>query len=148
MIAQLTAAHRGPEWTARYGCTPWCVLDHAGADGTPGWHQGPRATVLAPTRYADSAPGDGPGLVLAARVTTVNQDADVFGIESQLWVEIDSMVLELDVAEADVLISRLEEFLPKLRVLRDQLAEASEGDRPADEAAEAAWLALPAEPVA
>ncbi|MFF3452886.1 DUF6907 domain-containing protein [Streptomyces sp. NPDC002730] len=139
--AGLTAEQRGAEWMARYGCTPWCVLDHAGTDGEPGWHQGPRAAVTAPTPYADSMPGDGLGLVLAARVTTVNQDAAAFGVESLLWVEIDCETLELDVEQTDVLISRLEQFLPVLRALRGQLAEASGGDFPADPVAKARYMA-------
>ncbi|MFF3326083.1 DUF6907 domain-containing protein [Streptomyces sp. NPDC002889] len=141
-----TAQQRGVEWRARYGCPAWCVMDHAGDDGEPGWHQGPTAEAIAPIPFTDSLPGEGPAPVLAARVTQTSEDAQIFGITTRLWVDVDTEVLELDVAETDVLIARLERFLPQLRILRAQLAAASVADFPSDEKAKAEWLATPAQP--
>jgi hypothetical protein len=141
------ATDRGTEWMARYGCPAWCVMDHAGADGEPGWHQGHRAEAVAPTSFCDAFPRDDSAVVLAARVTQVNQDPEIFGIETRIWVDVDTETLELDVAQTDVFIARLEVFLPQLRALRSQLAEASKGDIPENTDAKAAWLAKPAAPV-
>ncbi|MEU0369079.1 hypothetical protein ABZ070_02245 [Streptomyces sp. NPDC006283] len=144
----LDAAKRGPEWMARFGCPVWCVMDHAGTDGEPGWHQGLPAEAIAPTPFCDADPGGDSAVVLAARVTQVNQDPKVFGVETRLWVDVDCETLELDVAQTDVFIARLETFLPQLRALRAQLAEASKDDVPENTEAKAAWLAAPAKAVA
>jgi hypothetical protein len=141
------ATDRGAEWMARYGCPAWCVMDHAGTDGEPGWHQGHRAEAVAPTPFCDTFPRDDSAVVLAARVTQVNQDPEIFGIETRIWVDVDTETLELDVAQTDVFIARLEAFLPQLRTLRTQLAEASKDDVPENTEAKAAWLAKPAAPV-
>jgi hypothetical protein len=142
-----TASQRGQEWIARFGCPAWCVLDHAGTDGDPGWHQGPTAKVETPAEYADVRPGDGRYTALAARVTHLNELPDVFGTETKLWIDIDVETLELDAEQADVFIARLEQFLPVLRAMRDQVAEIAEDDIPENLAAKAAWLAQPLVPV-
>jgi hypothetical protein len=133
---------------ARYNCPAWCVLDHAGPVGEPGWHQGPTAKVETPTEYADVRPGEGRDIALAARVTHTNEMPEIFGIETKLWVDVDCETLELDLAQTDVFIARLEAFLPQLRAMRTHLAEAARGDIPEDPEAKAAWLAEPLVPIA
>lgn len=143
-----TAEQRGTDWTARYGCPAWCVMDHAGVDDEPGWHQGPRATAVGPKPFEDSGPGAPDAPLLSARVTQTNENPEVFGIETRLWVEVDTEVLELDAEQVDVLIDRLEAFLPQLHRLRQDLADAGRGDIPENAEAKAAWLATPCAPAA
>ncbi|MGW6456651.1 DUF6907 domain-containing protein [Streptomyces sp. NPDC055078] len=128
--AALTAAERGPEWTARYNCTPTCILNHAGEDGEPGWHQGPAVEIMAPGLSSNQLPGELPVPLLSARITTANDEPDVFGVKTELWVETESDTLELSLDKTDTLIESLEQALPRLRVLREQLAEESKNDRP------------------
>lgn len=137
----ITAAERGPDWIALYDCTPWCTLDHAGADGQPGWHQGPIVKAMAPVPSVNALPGEGADSFFEARVTQTRAEAAVWGIESRIWLDYGRDTLELDVAGTDRFIASTEEFLLKLRALRDQLALVSRDDFPADEEAKAAFLA-------
>lgn len=137
----LTAAVRGPEWMTRYGCTPNCVLDHAGEDGENGWHQGADVEVPAPGRYGSDLPDEEPEPLFAARVTTVNGSPDIFGVTTKLWVDVPGDTMELTLPEVDQFISGLEGFLPGLRALRAELAEVSTGDRPENPEALARWRA-------
>lgn len=139
--APLTAAERGEDWTRRYNCTSTCVMDHAGSDGTPGWHQGPTARVTTPKLTDDQEAGDPTDTILAARVTTVNDDPHIHGIHSTLWLDYGLDTVELDLPGVDQVIDQLETFLPKLRAMRQHLAEAQAGDRPADPAKYEKWAA-------
>lgn len=133
---------------ARPGCPAWCVMDHGhGVLGDPGWHEGPRVEAVAPVPFADAQADDGASIVLGARVVQLNQDPQIFGVTTQVWVDVDTQTLELDPEQTDRLISRLEDFLPKLRAMREQLAAAGAGDYPADETAVAKWHAQSAEEV-
>ncbi|WP_327263955.1 hypothetical protein OG444_22910 [Streptomyces sp. NBC_01232] len=137
----ITAAERGGDWIALYDCTPWCTLDHAGADGQPGWHQGSIVKAIAPVPGVNALPDEAPDSLFEARVTQTRAEAAVFGIESQIWLDYGHDSLELDVAGADRFIAAMEAFLPQLRALRDQLAIVSRDDFPADEEAKAAYMA-------
>lgn len=137
----ITAAERGPEWMATYGCTPNCTMDHPGADGQPGWHGGTKVAVSMTGELNDSERDNQPEDLLTARVVTVNDSAEIFGIESTLWVQIIGESMELSLPQVDHLIGSLETFLPQLRVLRAQLAEVGKGDVPRDEQKVARWRA-------
>lgn len=139
--AALTAVQRGPEWMSRYGCTNWCVMDHAGDAGQPGWHQARTATVIAPKPGGEALPGEVPDVLLSACVTQQSQDAGAFGIETRLWFDYGIDTLEMTVEETDQLIDRLERFLPQLHAARDLLVKASAGDRPGDRQAKARRMA-------
>lgn len=141
-----TATERGPEWMTRYGCPTWCVLDHAGKDGEPGWHQGATIAMDPPSLQDDERDPGNVAPFLAARINQVNGDPDVFGIETKLWLDINEDTHELNLKETDRFIERMENFLPHLKAMRDRLAEASRDDRPRDEEAFQAWLAAPLTP--
>lgn len=131
-----TAGERGPEWMLRYGCPEWCVTDHT-RENDPSWHQGPTIGFDAPTHQA--APDETPEVAVAARINRVTSDAEVFGIKTEVWLDLGDDTYEMDLAETDRFIDRMERFLPRLRVLRDQLAEYTVDDRPADPDAVARW---------
>lgn len=135
----LTAAERGPEWTTKYGCTPNCVMNHAEPDNNPGWHQGPTARCETPASLVCGWHGDVGEPLLSARVTTVNDIPEIFGITTRLWVDIAGDTMELSATEVDQFIAGLEGFLPQLRALRAQLAEATKGDIPEDTEAKIQW---------
>lgn len=139
IFSALTAAERGPEWTAKYGCTPICVMNHAGLDNNPGWHQGPAAWCETPATLVCGWDGGASEPLLSARVTTVNDTPEVFGIETRLWVDIAGDTMELSITEVDQFIAGLEGFLPELRALRAQLAEAVQGDTPENAEAKIRW---------
>ncbi|WP_329174366.1 DUF6907 domain-containing protein [Streptomyces sp. NBC_01477] len=141
ILPALTAAERGAEWTAKYGCTPICVMNHTEPDNNPGWHQGPAARCDTPASLVCDWDGDTGEPLLAARVTTVNGTPEVFGITTRLWVDIAGDTMELSVTEVDQFIAGLEGFLPQLRALRAQLAEATKGDIPENTEAKIRWHA-------
>ncbi|MER6252899.1 hypothetical protein ABT224_16215 [Streptomyces sp. NPDC001584] len=137
----ITAAARGSEWLTRYDCVSWCTLDHAGADGQPGWHQGPIVTALAPAPNVNGLITDEPDTLFEARVTQTRAESAVWGIDSKIWLDCGSESMELDVAATDQFIASTEAFLLKLRGLRDQLAIVARDDFPADEEKKAAYMA-------
>lgn len=141
----LTAKLRGEGWKAAYGCADWCVMDHAGDDGNPGWHQGAEATI-APLADKNRSPelnhrtGE-PEPLLSARVTQSSQDSHIFGVETEVWVWTGGEAYELDRAGVDKMIGAVERFLPQLRAARVLLAEAGKADFPANPVAKAKWNA-------
>lgn len=139
-MSTITAAERGTSWTTRYNCPVWCVMDHE-AEGAPGWHQAPVADVTAVVPGANATPGDPLDVLLSARVTQTNEDADAFGIETRIWFDTGYDTYELDVVQADRLIAGMEAFLPKLRAMREHLVQASADDHPGDPVAKARVMA-------
>ncbi|MFJ9939330.1 DUF6907 domain-containing protein [Streptomyces erythrochromogenes] len=137
----ITAAQRGADWIALYDCVGWCTLDHAGADGQPGWHQGPLLTAPAPAPNVNALPTNEPRSLFEARVTQTREEAAVWGIDSKIWLDCGGESMELTVAATDEFIASTEAFLLKLRGLRDHLAVVSRDDFPADEAKKAAYMA-------
>lgn len=121
-------------------CPDWCVTDHA-VDTDPGWHQGPTASVTLSAPGLNSEPGEPAETPLSACVTQHNEDPAAFGIETRIWLDTGLDTTELDVAQTDQLIAGLEEFLPKLRAMRNHLVEASAGDHPGDPLLKAARMA-------
>lgn len=137
-----TAAERGTEWMAKYGCTPNCVMDHSQPHSNPGWHPGPQAACPAPATLVEGYDGDADEPLIAARVTTVNDTPEVFGITTKLWVDLGTDTMELSLTEARQFMAALEEtFLPQMRSLLSQLAEVAKGDVPRNEEAVARWRA-------
>lgn len=137
----VSAAERGGDWIGLYDCTPWCTLDHAGADGQPGWHQGPILEALAPAPNVNGLPTGEPRTLCEARVTQTRAEASVWGIDSKIWLDCGGESMELDVEGTDRFIASTEAFLLKLRGLRDQLALVSRDDFPADEEKKTAFMA-------
>lgn len=146
--ALLTAARRGTEWMTRYGCPTWCVMNHDGEDGAPGWHQGPTITMDAPPLQDDDRAPAEVGPLFAARINQVNESPEIFGIETKLWLDIDEETYELGLAETDRFIERMERFLPRLKAMRDHLATASQKDQPKNDEAFQVWLTTPLAPKA
>lgn len=136
---ETTAAERGPEWMAEYGCTPNCVMDHSQRENNPGWHKGPQVDMPAPARLDGLCSDDPDEPLIEACVATSNDLPEIFGVSTKLWVTVAGDTMELSLSETDQFISGLETLLPKLRALRAQLAEVSRSDQPLDEAAAAEW---------
>jgi len=84
---------------------------------------------------ANQCTGERPETLLSATVVTLADRPDVFGTTTRLWVDVPGDTLELTVPETDMLIARLEAFLPRLRAARQLLASASMDDRPENPAA-------------
>ncbi|MFJ4987926.1 DUF6907 domain-containing protein [Streptomyces sp. NPDC088732] len=132
----LTAAERGVEWTARYGCFAECVLDHAGADGEPGWHQAAAANLTAPSGCKPA------GTVLTSRVTQVSQDADAFGVETKAWVDFEYRdILELTLPQAHEFAAGLRNFLTEFETSLALLEKLAVADRPGDPEVKAQHMA-------
>lgn len=141
VIAQLNAIRTPSAQATASQHTPWCVMDHAGADGVPGWCSGPTAQVTAPTTSADHNPDREPLPVLAARVAQCNDNPEAFGIKTQIWFEADTELYELDVPQARTMVARLKAFVPQLEAMCEQLERAAVDDRPGDPEAQARYMA-------
>lgn len=124
-----TAAQRGPDWIAEYGCPTWCVMDHATATA-PDWHRGPTAEVTATAHGANARHDDPLDVLMSAGVVQMSSDPEAFGVETRIWFDTGYDTYEMDVTQTDRLINSLETFIPKLRALRAHLVTASAGDHP------------------
>lgn len=134
-LNQQTAAQRGgPAWQTLYGCPgDWCDMDHAGTDGTPGWHQGRTIAVTAPTSTFSTPTSREPeSTVLAARVNQTTDQADAYGLETKIWLDVDTEVLELNVHQARTLFAAMRQMLPALDAMCDQAEQLATGDHPGD----------------
>ncbi|MFI8425104.1 DUF6907 domain-containing protein [Streptomyces sp. NPDC085479] len=130
-----TAAERGAAWMARYGCPILCISNHDSVHSGDGWHQGPAIAV-------DVLPGEPiqePKIPLAARIIHHNDEPDTWGVKTEVWLDLGDDTHQLDLAETDRFIARMNAFLPRLKTMRDQLADLSRDDRPADPERVAAW---------
>lgn len=130
-----TAAQRGgPAWMTEYGCPgDWCDMNHAGEDGTPGWHQGRTVAVTAPTSTFGTPNGSDPeSVVLAAHINQTTENADAFGVETKIWFDVDNEVLELNVDQARTLFAAMRRMLPALEAMCDQAEQLAAADRPGD----------------
>lgn len=129
----LTAAQRGPEWMAKYECTPWCVMDHADTDGAPGWHQGLTVKVTAPTSTFGTPYSKEPeSVVLAARITQTTEEANAYGLETQIWLDVDAEILELSPQQARTLFTAMQRIMPALQSMCQQAEWLARGDYPGD----------------
>ncbi|MFB7289014.1 hypothetical protein [Actinacidiphila glaucinigra] len=126
-LPSMTAAARGPEWTARYGCFAECILDHAGADGEPGWHQAAPVILTAPDGCAPVAP------VFISRVTQVSDDADAFGIQTRTWLDFEyPTTLELDLPQARQFVADARQALDRFEAALAVQERISSADCPGD----------------
>ncbi|MFJ9376801.1 DUF6907 domain-containing protein [Streptomyces sp. NPDC101455] len=129
----LTAVQRGPEWIAQYECPSWCVMDHAGADGAPGWHQGLAVKVTAPTStFSQPSSKEPESVVLSARINQTTQDADAYGLETQIWLGVDMEILELTLAQARTLFTAMQRIMPALQSMCQQAEWLARDDYPGD----------------
>ncbi|MFJ9667362.1 hypothetical protein ACIRPP_22580 [Streptomyces sp. NPDC101219] len=82
----LTAADRGRAWQIKYLCAmPDCGLDHAGADGEPGWH----ATTPIETTVRDIDTdnlGNENEPFLAAQIVVHDYRAQAYGRTTEMWL--------------------------------------------------------------
>lgn len=133
VLAPLTAARRGTEWMAKYNCIPECVMDHAGADGVPGWHQTAAAVVAVPELAPEFREEFRDEPLIAARVTHVNQDAEAYGTHTRLWFDFAGHdTIEMDPQQARAFVTGMQQMLPQLAVLVDQLERIEAGDHDGD----------------
>ncbi|MGW4033106.1 DUF6907 domain-containing protein [Streptomyces sp. NPDC004838] len=140
-IVSVTAADRGPKWMTRYGCPPWCAMDHQAENGETGWHRGPRAEAWAPRPYADAMPGDAAAMPLSATMVHHNEGPEIFGTKTEIWVDTDVQTLELTPAEGRAFAASLRRFAGMLDALSDQAEEFGKDDRPENPEAVARWFA-------
>lgn len=127
MQAVVTAAQRGPEWMARWGCTPWCVNDHR-STFAPDWHTS--APVETALRNIDSAnrPTENAQLpFLAARTVLINDKPQAYGRETRVWLDYGTSTGELTPAEARDTLDAMRGFLAEFEAVVD-LAEAVAAD--------------------
>ncbi|WP_075694001.1 DUF6907 domain-containing protein [Streptomyces acidiscabies] len=125
----LSADERGTEWMARYGCPPFCQLDHAGADGEPGWH----STAPIETRMRDidaEGPADVP--FLSAQVVVHNDRPQAYGRHTKLWLHYGLTTGELTPARAREVLTEMRGFCAELEAVVDDAevigADDFEGD--------------------
>ncbi|MCZ4605343.1 hypothetical protein O3S80_16630 [Streptomyces sp. Lzd4kr] len=112
----LTAAQRGPEWMARYGCTPWCINNHSERNAAE-WH----STLPAETKLRDAAidssgySDNGVGLPwLSAHVVVINDKPQAYGRTTSVWINYGVHTGELTPAKAREALEAMRGFVSRL----------------------------------
>ncbi|MFB6556182.1 DUF6907 domain-containing protein [Streptomyces sp. NPDC056405] len=126
----LTAAQRGPEWTLRWNCPPWCINDHA-APCAAEWHGDlPVRTKLRGAAIDSSGySGYGDGLPwLSAQVVISNDKPQAYGRHTQVWLGYGVHVGELSPAEARGALEEMRGFVNRLEHVVQQAEEITRED--------------------
>ncbi|MBT2526844.1 hypothetical protein J7E91_15770 [Streptomyces sp. ISL-99] len=126
----LTAAQRGPEWMLRYGCTPWCVNDHAEPVAAE-WHSAlPVETRLRDAAVDSSGYGaNGDSLPwLSAQVVVTNDKPHAYGRRTQVWLGYGVHMGELTPAEAREALEAMRGFVRRLEHVVKQAEEIARDD--------------------
>ncbi|MER6331830.1 hypothetical protein ABT298_21350 [Streptomyces sp. NPDC001034] len=120
----LTAAQRGPAWIARYGCNPECQLDHAGADGEPGWHS--TAPIETEHRSIDDNHSTAENQMLpllGAQIVVDNERSQAYGRHTYVWLHLGTTTGTLTAAQAREALTAIRGFAAEFEAVVD-LAEA------------------------
>ncbi|MFH9941317.1 hypothetical protein ACH4OT_18600 [Streptomyces murinus] len=116
----LTAAQRGPAWITRYGCNPECQLDHAGADGEPGWHS--TAPIETEHRSIDDnhTVAENQALpLLGAQIVVSNERSQAYGRYTSVWLHLNATTGTLTVAEAREALTAIRGFAAEFEAVVD-----------------------------
>ncbi|GKQ40317.1 hypothetical protein [Streptomyces sp. A012304] len=117
----LTAAQRGPVWMARYGCNPECGLDHAGADGEPGWHStAPLETELRDIDDNCSAAENATVPFLGAQVVVDNYRSQAYGRRTLVWLHYGTSTGTLTPTKAREVLTAMRGFVAEFEAVVDQ----------------------------
>ncbi|MGV9755397.1 DUF6907 domain-containing protein [Streptomyces tricolor] len=124
----LTAAQRGPEWQARYGCNPECQLDHSGSDGEPGWHS--TAPIETEHRSIDDnfTTAENAKLpLLGAQIVVDNYKSQAYGRHTSVWLHLGTTTGTLTPGQAREALTAIRGFVAEFEAVVDQ-AEALAAD--------------------
>ncbi|MFI2431954.1 hypothetical protein [Streptomyces sp. NPDC018693] len=125
----LTAAQRGPAWIARYGCNPECGLDHAGADGEPGWHSTtPIETELRNIDDNYSTAENAKVPFLGAQVVVDNYRSQAYGRRTLVWLHFGTSTGTLTPAKARDALTAMRGFVAEFEAVVDQAAATAADD--------------------
>lgn len=117
----LTAAQRGPEWMAKWGCPGFCVEEH-GTSGAMEWHStAPVETTLKAAEVDCSGYSEnGESLPwMTAQVIVNNDKAQAYGRETKVWLGYGVHLAELPPDEARRALDALRGFTVRLAAVVD-----------------------------
>ncbi|MEH0587428.1 hypothetical protein QA942_26410 [Streptomyces sp. B21-106] len=117
----LTAAERGGEWMLRYGCTAWCINDHANPVSPDFHNAGETATAL---RATDLEPCAIDQPWLTAETVVMNDRPWAYGRETRVLLGYGDHLAELTPARARQALEAMRGFVAQLEAVVDQ-ADAS-----------------------
>ncbi|MEU8531565.1 DUF6907 domain-containing protein [Streptomyces parvulus] len=126
--AHPTAAQRGAEWMARWGCPPWCISEHGERFGMD-WHSSALAeTTMRDIDSASSETENGRIPFLAARIVLSSDKPQAYGRETRVWLDYGSTTGELTPAKAREVLTSMRGFVAELEAVVDQAEEIGKGD--------------------
>lgn len=120
----LTAAQRGPEWLARWGCPGFCVENH-GKPGALEFHSTApiETSILAADMDCSGYSENGEGLPwMTAQVVVNNEKAQAYGRQTRVWIGYGVHLAEVSPARAREALDALRAFTVRLAAVVD-LAE-------------------------
>ncbi|MEU5892550.1 hypothetical protein ABZ835_37775 [Streptomyces sp. NPDC047461] len=117
----LTAAQRGPEWMAHWGCPGWCVEDHGTPQALECHSTKPAETsILAADLDCSGYSANGEGLPwMTAQTVVVNDQAQAYGRRTSVWIGYGVHLAEVSPAEARRALDSLRGFVTKLAAVVD-----------------------------
>ncbi|MEU5769829.1 hypothetical protein ABZ782_28330 [Streptomyces asoensis] len=138
----LTAAERGASWMARWGCTPWCSIDHAETNA-PEWHATAPVETDLRDHDLDTSGFDNNLPWMAARMVVASDKPQAYGRKTGVWIDYGVHTAELTPARARRALAALRGFAAELEAVVDQAevvaADDFEGDPEIAAADKAYW---------
>lgn len=120
----LTAAQRGAEWMAKWGCPGFCVEEH-GKAGAMEWHSTAPVETTLKAAEIDSSGYSANGEQLpwmTAQVVVNNDKAQAYGRQTKVWLGYGVHLAELPTAKAREALDAMRAFTVRLAAVVD-LAE-------------------------
>jgi hypothetical protein len=115
----LTAAQRGPEWMARFGCISLCIENHGQGGALECHATNPAETKLRITDVDSSGYSENGATLpwLSAQVIVINDRAQAYGRETRVWLSSGVHLAEISPAKARQALDAMRGFVAQLAVV-------------------------------
>jgi hypothetical protein len=126
----LTAAQRGPQWMARWGCPGFCVEEH-GKPGALECHSTApiETSILAADMDCSGYSENGESLPwMTAQVVVNNEKAQAYGRQTRVWMGYGVHLAEISPAEARRALDAMRAFTVRLAAAVDFAEQVAEDD--------------------
>ncbi|MGW1616557.1 hypothetical protein ACWCQZ_45435 [Streptomyces sp. NPDC002285] len=117
----LTAAQRGAEWMARWGCPGFCVQEHGKPEASELHTTAPVETTLRAAEVDSSGYSSGAEALpwMTAQVVVANDQAQAYGRQTSVWLGYGVHLAEISPAEARRALDAMRAFTVRLAAVVD-----------------------------
>uniref|UniRef100_A0AAU1I301 Uncharacterized protein n=1 Tax=Streptomyces sp. NBC_00180 TaxID=2903632 RepID=A0AAU1I301_9ACTN len=128
----LTAAERGAEWVARWGCPGWCVTEHGQPLALESHSTAPVETTLRAEEIDCSGYSKNSERLpwMTAQVVLNGDEGEGFGRETRVWLGYGVHLAEISPAEARRALDAMRAFVTQLSAVVDFADQVAADDHP------------------